>query len=99
VSRPNRDELKLLSRAVKQKKAQLSRAEDEILLARTGIRQKRLDPVFVTPPAEVLAYPRFALSQTVVVQAGTSPARKYFRKKRMVVVQRHKLQGRYMAER
>ncbi len=49
VSRPTRAEQKLFSRAVHKKKKSESRAADEAALARAGIRQKRLEPVFVTP--------------------------------------------------
>jgi NAD(P)-dependent dehydrogenase (short-subunit alcohol dehydrogenase family) len=49
VSRPERNEQRLLSRAVRKKKKRDSRAEDEAKLVRTGIRQKRLAPVFITP--------------------------------------------------
>jgi NAD(P)-dependent dehydrogenase (short-subunit alcohol dehydrogenase family) len=49
VSRPTRSEQKLFSRAVQKKKKGAIRAADEAALMRTGIRQKRLDPVFVTP--------------------------------------------------
>jgi NAD(P)-dependent dehydrogenase (short-subunit alcohol dehydrogenase family) len=49
ISRPQRTEQRLLSRALRKKKAHDSRAQDEARLARTGIRQKRLEPVFITP--------------------------------------------------
>jgi NAD(P)-dependent dehydrogenase (short-subunit alcohol dehydrogenase family) len=49
VSRPDRNERRLFSRAVKQKQKALSRAQDEAKLTRSGIRQLRKAPVFVTP--------------------------------------------------
>jgi NAD(P)-dependent dehydrogenase (short-subunit alcohol dehydrogenase family) len=49
VSRPNRTEQRLLSRAVRKKQKGARRAEDEATLLGTGIRQKRLEAVFVTP--------------------------------------------------
>jgi NAD(P)-dependent dehydrogenase (short-subunit alcohol dehydrogenase family) len=54
VSRPTRTEQRLFSRAVQKKKKGEIRAADRAALERTGIRQKRLDPVFITPkPAEL----------------------------------------------
>jgi len=56
VSRPGRDEQRLLSRALRRKEKREVREHDEALLARAQIRQKRLEPVFTTPaPAELLA--------------------------------------------
>ncbi len=49
LSRPNRTERRALSRAVNKHQKGARRAEDEARLLRTGIRQKRLEPVFVTP--------------------------------------------------
>src|SRR6478735_6791841 len=55
VSRPERHEQRLLSRAARRKNRRELRAHDEALLERAEIRQKRLDPVFVTPdPAQLL---------------------------------------------
>jgi len=55
LSRPERSEQRLLSRALLKKKKKAVRDADELLLARTGIRQKRLEPVFVTPEPAALA--------------------------------------------
>jgi NAD(P)-dependent dehydrogenase (short-subunit alcohol dehydrogenase family) len=55
VSRPNRTEQRLLSRALRKKQKGVRRAEDEATLLGTGIRQKRLEPVFVTPDPLALA--------------------------------------------
>jgi len=49
VSRPSRAEQIVRSRAVKKKQKGALRAADEAQLQRTGIRQKRLAPVFITP--------------------------------------------------
>jgi hypothetical protein len=55
VSRPERDEQRLVARAVKKLRKEKRREEDEAKLVRTGIRQKRLDPVFITPEPLALA--------------------------------------------
>src|SRR6187399_2996793 len=56
VSQPDRWESRVLSRALRKKKKAKVRAADEALLSRAGIRQKRLEPVFITPePAARLA--------------------------------------------
>jgi NAD(P)-dependent dehydrogenase (short-subunit alcohol dehydrogenase family) len=55
VSRPNRDELREVSRAVDRKLRGQRRVADEAQLRRAGIRQKRLAPVFVTPDPVTLA--------------------------------------------
>jgi NAD(P)-dependent dehydrogenase (short-subunit alcohol dehydrogenase family) len=49
LSRPERIEQRLLSRALRKKRRNEVRARDEEQLARTGIRRKRLEPVFTTP--------------------------------------------------
>src|SRR5262245_50348518 len=54
VSRPERHEQRQLSRAARRKNRRELRAHDEALLERAEIRQKRLDPVFVTPDPEQL---------------------------------------------
>jgi NAD(P)-dependent dehydrogenase (short-subunit alcohol dehydrogenase family) len=55
VSRPSRTEQRLLARAVQKQKRQAARAADSATLERTGIRQKRAEPVFVTPEPLALA--------------------------------------------
>jgi NAD(P)-dependent dehydrogenase (short-subunit alcohol dehydrogenase family) len=55
VSRPNRAEQTLVSRGVRKRAKSERRAADEVQLLRTGIRQKRLEPVFVTPDPLTLA--------------------------------------------
>jgi NAD(P)-dependent dehydrogenase (short-subunit alcohol dehydrogenase family) len=55
VSRPNRAEQTLVSRGVRKRTKSERRAADEVQLLRTGIRQKRLAPVFVTPDPLTLA--------------------------------------------
>jgi NAD(P)-dependent dehydrogenase (short-subunit alcohol dehydrogenase family) len=55
VSRPERTEQRLLSRAVRSKKRSELRAKDEAVLARAGIRRKREQPVFATPEPLALA--------------------------------------------
>jgi NAD(P)-dependent dehydrogenase (short-subunit alcohol dehydrogenase family) len=56
VSRPERSEQRQLLRAARRKDRRDTRTHDEALLARTQIRQKRLEPVFVTPdPLELAA--------------------------------------------
>jgi NAD(P)-dependent dehydrogenase (short-subunit alcohol dehydrogenase family) len=54
VSRPDRAERKLQARAVQQQRKASRRAADEAQLVGTGIRQKRLTPVFVTPDPAAL---------------------------------------------
>ncbi|HVX94120.1 MAG TPA: SDR family NAD(P)-dependent oxidoreductase [Polyangia bacterium] len=49
LSRPRRDELRGLSRALRRKKRDAVTAADEAALEQTGIRQARRAPVFVTP--------------------------------------------------
>ena len=49
VSRPSRSDQRSYSRAIRKKRKAALRAEDEAQLARTGIRQQRMTPVFVTP--------------------------------------------------
>jgi NAD(P)-dependent dehydrogenase (short-subunit alcohol dehydrogenase family) len=49
VSRPERDEQRRLSREARKKGRRDVREADEAILARAGIRQKRLEPVFKTP--------------------------------------------------
>jgi NAD(P)-dependent dehydrogenase (short-subunit alcohol dehydrogenase family) len=49
VSRPERNEQRVLSREVRRKEKRDVREADRAVLARAGIRQKRLEPVFVTP--------------------------------------------------
>lgn len=55
VSRPERTEQRVLAKALGKKKKKARRAADEIQLDRTGIRRKRLEPVFVTPEPRALA--------------------------------------------
>ncbi|HWO11535.1 MAG TPA: oxidoreductase, partial [Polyangiaceae bacterium] len=55
LSRPSRAELTQRGRARDRKERREHRAADEALLVRAGIRQKRLDPVFVTPDPLALA--------------------------------------------
>src|SRR5262245_14104348 len=54
VARPTHAERKAWARAVVKKGKDTRRAEDEAQLQATGIRQKRLAPVFVTPDPAVL---------------------------------------------
>ncbi|HVJ18834.1 MAG TPA: SDR family oxidoreductase, partial [Polyangiaceae bacterium] len=49
LSRPERAERQALARALRRKEQAQARVDDRALLARAGIRQKRLEPVFVTP--------------------------------------------------
>jgi len=55
VSRPERHEQRALSRAVQRKEKREVREADRAVLALAGIRQKRLEPVYVTPdrPASI----------------------------------------------
>jgi NAD(P)-dependent dehydrogenase (short-subunit alcohol dehydrogenase family) len=55
VSRPERDAQRLLSRALLRKERREVREADRAVLARAGIRQKRLEPVFITPDARSLS--------------------------------------------
>jgi NAD(P)-dependent dehydrogenase (short-subunit alcohol dehydrogenase family) len=60
LSRPERTEQRILARALGKKKRRQRRAADEAELARTGIRQKRLEPVYLTPVPLALADTRDA---------------------------------------
>ncbi len=56
VSRPDRNEQRVLARAARLKDKRETKAHDEAILQRARIRQKRLEPVFTTPdPAELTA--------------------------------------------
>jgi NAD(P)-dependent dehydrogenase (short-subunit alcohol dehydrogenase family) len=55
LAQPDRAEQRYLARASRRKKRRDVRAADEALLSRAGIRQKRLEPVFVTPEPRALA--------------------------------------------
>ncbi|MDF3068978.1 MAG: oxidoreductase [Polyangiaceae bacterium] len=54
VSRPDRDEQRQLHRAARRKDKRDVREHDRAVLQRAQIRQKRLEPVFVTPEPELL---------------------------------------------
>jgi NAD(P)-dependent dehydrogenase (short-subunit alcohol dehydrogenase family) len=49
VSRPDREEQRALSREVQRKEKRELRQADSAVLAQAGIRQKRLEPVYLTP--------------------------------------------------
>jgi NAD(P)-dependent dehydrogenase (short-subunit alcohol dehydrogenase family) len=49
VSRPERAEQRVLSREIRRKEKRDIREADRAVLARAGIRKKRLEPVFTTP--------------------------------------------------
>ncbi len=55
VSRPERVDQRLLSRALRKQKKRAVRAADEATLDRAGIRKKRAQPVFITPDPLALA--------------------------------------------
>ena len=50
ASRPDRDAQRVLSRAVQRKEKRQVREADRAVLAQAGIRLKRLDPIYLTPP-------------------------------------------------
>jgi NAD(P)-dependent dehydrogenase (short-subunit alcohol dehydrogenase family) len=54
VSRPDRNEQRQLLRAARRKDKHQIKAHDQALLERAQIRQKRLEPVFVTPEPPLL---------------------------------------------
>jgi NAD(P)-dependent dehydrogenase (short-subunit alcohol dehydrogenase family) len=54
VAQPDRVEQRYLSRASRRKRRKDVKSADEALLSRAGIRQKRLEPVFITPDAPAL---------------------------------------------
>ena len=54
VSRPERTEQRLLSRAQQKKKRREVRARDEATLTEAGIRKLRAQPVFITPGPQLL---------------------------------------------
>src|SRR5690349_19282220 len=53
VSRPERDQQRALSRAVRRKEKREIRDADRAVLARAGIRKKRLEPLFTNPELEL----------------------------------------------
>ena len=55
LAQPDRTEQRYLARASRRKRKRDVRAADEALLSRAGIRQKRLETVFVTPEPRALA--------------------------------------------
>ena len=55
VSRPERAEQKVLSREVRRKEKREVREADRAVLAQAGIRQKRLEPVYITPDRPALS--------------------------------------------
>ena len=70
VSRPDRDEQRVLSRGLRRKQKREIREADRAVLAHAGIRKKRLEPVFATPPHPALA----AGGGTFSLGAGTAHA-------------------------
>ncbi len=54
VSRPERDEQRRLSKEIRKKERRAVRDADQAILARAGIRRKRLEPVFQTPDRPAL---------------------------------------------
>jgi NAD(P)-dependent dehydrogenase (short-subunit alcohol dehydrogenase family) len=66
VSRPERVEQRILSREVRRKDKRDSRQADRAVLAQAGIRRKRLEPVFITPPR-----PELGLSGGGTFELGT----------------------------
>lgn len=54
LSRPGRTEQRLLSRALQKKQRRAVREADAAVLARTGIRKKRQQPLFITPEPKTL---------------------------------------------
>ncbi len=55
VSRPERNEQRILSREVRRKDKREVREADRAVLAQAGIRKKRLEPVFITPERPALS--------------------------------------------
>ena len=55
VSRPGRTEQRVLARALQKQRRKNAREADTAVLERTGIRKKRLEPVFITPEPKALA--------------------------------------------
>jgi NAD(P)-dependent dehydrogenase (short-subunit alcohol dehydrogenase family) len=63
LSRPERDQQRLLAREWRKHSRAKTRAEDENTLAQAGIRKKRLEPVFITPSAPTLGGGSIALPE------------------------------------
>jgi hypothetical protein len=77
VSRPERNEQRLLSREVRRKDKREVREADRAVLARAGIRQKRLEPVFITPERPALSEAgggQFQLAEGATAAANNPPA-------------------------
>jgi NAD(P)-dependent dehydrogenase (short-subunit alcohol dehydrogenase family) len=79
ISRPTRAERKSWARAVQKKGKDARRAADEAQLLTTGIRQKRLAPVFVTPEPGALTEARGGSFDatpraTLEAEGGAGPA-------------------------
>jgi NAD(P)-dependent dehydrogenase (short-subunit alcohol dehydrogenase family) len=72
VSRPQRNEQRILSRAVRRKDKRDIREADRAVLAQAGIRKKRLEPVFITPGRPALEE---AGGGTFELGSGTPSAR------------------------
>ena len=69
ISRPSRADQTSLSRAVRRRVRSERRAQDEAKLTRSGIRQKRLAPVFVTPDPLALLEAKGGVTNTVAPTA------------------------------
>jgi NAD(P)-dependent dehydrogenase (short-subunit alcohol dehydrogenase family) len=74
VSRPDRAEQTVVSRAVRKKAKSQRRAADEAQLLRTGIRQKRLAQVFVTPDPLAIAEAEGGCHERSAQPSGVSAA-------------------------
>jgi NAD(P)-dependent dehydrogenase (short-subunit alcohol dehydrogenase family) len=69
VAHPGRDEQRLLRRAVKKKRKQKERSEDEQQLAKTGIRRLREQSVYITPSPLALEAARGGSSERSPTEA------------------------------
>ena len=73
VSLPERDEQRLLSRALRKKNKRDRWTSDQAQLERTGIRQKRLQPVFITPEPRLAADSHGGVYDAEMASTADSP--------------------------
>ena len=71
LAQPEAPEQRYLARAARKKRRRDTKAADETLLARAGIRKKRLEPVFVTPEPRALTEANGGAHETILIEETT----------------------------
>ncbi len=74
LSRPERDQQRMLAREWRKHSRAKTRAEDEDTRAQAGIRKKRLEPVFITPKTAALGGGSAALPELGAADGSASAA-------------------------